>query len=77
MFSTVARRECNFCCSHFCIQCKEFQPMIWMWEFRPIEIEKQVRDIEETSLQQFRINNIGCRPTIRAKNKDVIHMRSS
>jgi hypothetical protein len=51
--------------------------MIWMWEFRPIEKEKQARDREERSSQQFRINNIGRRPTIRAENKDIIHMRSS
>jgi hypothetical protein len=48
--------------------------MIWVWEFRPIKKEEQARDRKERSLQQFRINNIGCRrPAIRAKNKNVIH----
>jgi len=51
--------------------------MIWMWEFRPIEKEKQARNREEISSQQFRINNIGYRPAIWAKNKDVTHRRSS
>jgi hypothetical protein len=48
-----------------------------MWEFRPIEKEKQARDREEKSSQQFCINNIGHRPAIRAENKDIIHTRSS
>jgi hypothetical protein len=48
-----------------------------MWEFRPIKREKQAKDIEERSLQQFHTNNIGRRPTIHAENKHVIHIRSS
>jgi len=51
--------------------------MIWMWEFQPIEREKQVRDRKERSSQQFRINNIGRRPAIQVENRDVIHTRSS
>jgi hypothetical protein len=50
--------------------------MIWMWEFSPIEREKQAGDREERSSQQFHINNIGHRPAIKAKNRDVIHMHS-
>jgi len=50
--------------------------MIWVWEFRPIKKGEQARDRKERSLQQFHINNIGRCPTIRAKNKDVIHMCS-
>jgi hypothetical protein len=50
--------------------------MIWMWEFQPIEKEKQARDREERSLQQFCINNIGCHPTIWVENKNVIHTHS-
>jgi hypothetical protein len=48
-----------------------------MWKFQPIKREKQVRDKEEISLQQFRINNIGCCPAIRAENRNVIHTHSS
>jgi hypothetical protein len=48
-----------------------------MWEFQTIEREKQVKDREERSPQQFHINNIGHRPAIRAKNRDVIHTRST
>jgi len=48
-----------------------------MWEFRPIEREKHAINREERSSQQVRINNIGRRLAIRAKNKDVIHTRSS
>ncbi len=48
-----------------------------MWEFRPIKREKQAINREVKSSKQFCINNIGRRPTIRAKNKDVIHTRSS
>jgi hypothetical protein len=38
-----------------------------------VGIPTQARDKKERSLQQFRINNIGCCPAIRAKNRDVIH----
>jgi hypothetical protein len=38
---------------------------------------KAAIDREERSSQQFRINNIGRRPAIRAENRDIIHMRSS
>jgi hypothetical protein len=48
-----------------------------MWEFRPIKREKQAKDREERSSQQFRINNINRHPAIPAENKDVIHTRSS
>jgi len=51
--------------------------MIWMWEFRPIEREKQARDRKEISSQQFYINNINRHTAIRVENRDVIHMRSS
>jgi hypothetical protein len=51
--------------------------VIWMWEFQPIEREKQARDREETSLQQFHINNIGHCFAIRVENRNIIHMRSS
>jgi hypothetical protein len=44
-----------------------------MWEFQPMEKEKHARDREKKSSQQFRINNIGRHPAIRAENKDVIH----
>jgi hypothetical protein len=54
-----------------------FNPVIWMWEFRPIEKEKQARDREERSSQQFHINNIGRHHTIQAENKDVIHTHCS
>ncbi len=77
LFSTIARHECNFHCNHFGIQCKVFQLVIWMWEFQPIEREKQAIDREERSSQQFHINNIGRRLAIRAENRNVIHMRSS
>jgi hypothetical protein len=39
--------------------------------------EKQAIDREERSSQQFYINNIGRHLAIRAKNKNVIHTRSS
>jgi hypothetical protein len=45
-------------------------------EIWPIEREKQAIDREERSSQQFRINNIGCRPTIHVENRNVIHMRN-
>jgi hypothetical protein len=48
-----------------------------MWEFRPIKKKKKVIDKEERSSQQFCINNIGHRPTIRVENREVIHTRSS
>jgi hypothetical protein len=47
-----------------------------MWEFWPFKREKQVRNKEEISLQQFRTNNIGHRLAILAKNKDIIHTHS-
>jgi len=55
----------------------EFQSVIWMWEFQPIEKEKHAKDREERSLQQFCINNIGHRPAIWVENKDIIHTHSS
>jgi hypothetical protein len=38
-----------------------------------VGIPTQAKYREKKSLQQFHINNIGRHPTIRAKNKDVIH----
>jgi hypothetical protein len=40
-----------------------------------VGIPTQARDKEKRSSQQFRINNIGRRPAIRAENRDVIHTR--
>jgi hypothetical protein len=73
LFSIVAHREHSFHYSHFCIQCREFQLVIWMWEFQPIEREKHAIDREERSSQQFHINNIGRRPAIRAENRCITH----
>jgi len=67
----------TFVVAIFASNARNFNPMIWMWEFRPIEREKQARNREERSSQQFHINNIGRRPPIQAENKDVIHTHSS
>jgi hypothetical protein len=77
MFSITTHPQHSFHCNHFCIQCREFQPVTWMWEFRPVKKENQARNRKERSLQQFCVNNIGRRLTIRAENKHVIHTRSS